>query len=530
VAVEGAIATRYMRRLAPRGAQIHLITVALIAVAGAAQGGAWALSHRSGWFASTSLMQDVLRWIALGGIVGVVLIGFLLLLLRHFTIFTAISTFGLFLGSSALVVVLSVMNGFEQDLKGKILGANAHLLVTAPDRPFTDWAPVEQQLRSLGVGKVSPYLSNEVMISSQSNMSGVVLKGIDPQRAGEVTDLERNLEQGRLDNLLHPERLKALGLPPPDDDLEGDAPPAKIQDPGKAKPADGKKSGVDLVPVGKDGKPLSPAPPAERRTLPGVIIGRELAKSLRLYVGDDVNLISPLGDIGPAGPMPRSRAFRVAGIFYSGMYEYDTKYIYVAIPAAQKFLGMGDEITGFELRVRDPDDTPPVVAKLQRALGAGYLVQDWQELNRNLFSALKVEKVAMFIVLSFIILVAGFSIVANGIMLVREKRREIAILKSMGATDGAVLRVFLYVGMYMGALGVMAGIGVGVATCLELGRFGLQLDTEVYYISKLPVQLDWGEIAAVFGAAISIVLGATLYPALVAARLRPVDGLRYDQA
>jgi lipoprotein-releasing system permease protein len=135
----------------------------------------------------------------------------------------------------------------------------------------------------------------------------------------------------------------------------------------------------------------------------------------------------------------------------------------------------------------------------------------------------------MFIVLSFIILVAGFSIVANGIMLVREKRREIAILKSMGATDGAVMRTFLYVGLYMGVLGVLVGIGVGVATCLLLGRFGLTLDTDVYYISKLPVRLDPGEIAAIFGAGISIVLGATLYPALVAARLRPVDGLRYDQ-
>jgi len=171
-----------------------------------------------------------------------------------------------------------------------------------------------------------------------------------------------------------------------------------------------------------------------------------------------------------------------------------------------------------------------MVARLRDKLGAGYDVQSWQDLNRNLFSALKVEKVAMFIVLCFIILVAGFSIVANGIMLVREKRREIAILKSMGATDRTVMSTFLLIGLYMGSIGVAAGILVGVATCVLLARFGISLDSDVYYISQLPVKLNPREIAAVFGAAMGIVVGATLYPALVAARLRPVEGLRYDQS
>ena len=271
-------------------------------------------------------------------------------------------------------------------------------------------------------------------------------------------------------------------------------------------------------------------PGANRKLLPGVVIGRELAKNLRVYLGDDVNVISPMGDIGPAGPMPRSRAFRVAGIFYSGMYEFDTKYMYMSIAAAQKFLGTDDEITGFELHLPDSDRTGPAASALRSALGPGFEVQDWKELNRNLFSALKVEKVAMFIVLCFIILVAGFSIVANGIMLVREKRREIAILKSMGATDGTVLTAFLYIGLYMGLIGIVAGILTGIGTCLLLGRFGIALDTDVYYISKLPVEMNPIEIGAVFLASMAIVLAATVYPALVAAGLRPVDGLRYDQS
>jgi lipoprotein-releasing system permease protein len=198
----------------------------------------------------------------------------------------------------------------------------------------------------------------------------------------------------------------------------------------------------------------------------------------------------------------------------------------MSIPAAQKFLGMEDEITGLELKVRDPDNTRPVVEHIQKLLGSGYEVQDWQELNRNLFSALKLEKIAMFIVLCFIILVAAFSIIANGIMLVMEKGREIAILKSMGASDRMILVVFIVLGLYMGGLGTVAGIAVGVCACLALGRFGLALDQDVYYITQLPVRMNPWEIAAVFAAAITIAILATLYPAWIAARLKPVEGLR----
>src|SRR5439155_6422767 len=183
-----------------------------------------------------------------------------------------------------------------------------------------------------------------------------------------------------------------------------------------------------LLPDDKD-KDERPLPHKPRKALPGVIIGRELAKTLRLYLGDDVNLVSPLGGIGPSGPIPKSKPFRVAGIFFSGMFEYDSKYAYLAIPAAQKFLGQDDEVTGLELKLKDPERTEPTLNAIRASLGKGYEAQDWKELNRNLFSALKLEKIAMFIVLCFIILVAAFSIIANGIMLVVEKGREIAILK-----------------------------------------------------------------------------------------------------
>ena len=265
-----------------------------------------------------------------------------------------------------------------------------------------------------------------------------------------------------------------------------------------------------------------------------MIVGRELAKNLRLYLGDEVNVVSPMGDIGPTGSMPRSRPFRVVGIFFTGMYEYDTKRIYLSIPAAQKFLGMSDEVTGVEVRVREPDDTEPVDAEIHRELAAGttdgakYEVQDWKELNRSLFTALKIEKIAMFIALCFIILVAGFAIIATGVMLVREKERDIAMLKSMGARDERILRTFLYIGAYIGLVGIGTGIGTGVGVCMLLRYVGITLDNDVYSLARLPVEMNPFEIVTVLAVTMTIALAAMLYPAWIAARLRPVEGLRYD--
>ncbi|HZS38484.1 MAG TPA: ABC transporter permease [Polyangia bacterium] len=506
------VALRYLRMEVARTAKIHWVTAILggallVAVAVSAfidhSGAAWALDFRIAH-------PTVLRIAKIGLIAGFVLVEVFILLVRRLTIFTTISTYGLFLGSGALVIVLSVMSGFESDLRHKILGTNAHIVVTTPDRAFDDYEAVRKNLAALpDVVGVTPYISNEVMIASQTNLSGTILKGIDPATVGQVTDLQRNLDVGDLEYLADPDKLR---------DADTSIPRERVEVFEGA--ADG---GADLVVR----HPALKAPPLiKRKSLPGVIIGRELAKTLRLYLGDDVNLVSPLGGIGPSGPIPKSKPFRVAGIFFSGMFEYDSKYAYLSIPAAQKFLGQDDEVTGLELKVKDPERTEPTLKAIRATLGAGYEAQDWKELNRNLFSALKLEKIAMFIVLCFIILVAAFSIIANGIMLVVEKGREIAILKSMGASDQSILVVFLILGLYMGLLGTMAGIAFGVLACLALSHFGLSLDPDVYYITQLPVRMNPYEIVAVFGAAIFIALLATLYPAWIAARLRPVEGLR----
>jgi lipoprotein-releasing system permease protein len=232
--------------------------------------------------------------------------------------------------------------------------------------------------------------------------------------------------------------------------------------------------------------------------------------------------------VGPLGPMPKLKKFRVAGHFYSGMYEFDSKLAYIALPEAQKFLNMPGEITGIEVRTTTPDAARAVADEIARRLGPGYEVRSWEELNRGLFTALKLEKVAMFVVLTFIALVASFSIVSNLIMLVTEKAREVAILKSMGARDGAILRVFFAEGLYIGLLGLGLGLVLGIGGCLLLSHYGLPLDPDVYYIQRLPVVMRVSEIAAVNLAALGLCCLATLYPALLASRMRPVDGLRYE--
>jgi lipoprotein-releasing system permease protein len=265
-----------------------------------------------------------------------------------------------------------------------------------------------------------------------------------------------------------------------------------------------------------------------RDILPGVVVGQELARTLRLYVGDEVNIVSPLGDLGPSGPMPKSRPFRVAGIFYSGMYEYDMKSIYVTLETAQRFLNMEQQVTGIDIKVREIERAHEVASEVRAAIARDELrVRDWKELNKNLFGALALEKLAMFITLGIAILVAGFCVFGILILLVEEKVRDVAILKALGATARTIGTIFMIEGLLTGLLGASIGLGVGFVVCYAAGHFGIPMNPEVYYIDKLPVHIDPVEFVLVGVAGVLICLGSTVMPAVYASRVRPVDGLRH---
>ncbi|HSN90167.1 MAG TPA: ABC transporter permease [Anaeromyxobacteraceae bacterium] len=400
---------------------------------------------------------------------------------------TLISIGGVAIGVWALTVVLSVMSGFEADLKKKILGHTAHGMVLSYGADdFTDWRSVRGRVLAVrGVSGATPFLYNEVMLSAGDALTGAVLKGIDPETIGTVTELPESVEEGKLAWLGDPD-----AIPPPG--ARGQA-----------------------------------APPG--RALPGIVIGRELSRALRVGVGDEVNVVSPFGDLGPAGPQPKSRPFRVAAVFYSGMYEYDSKFAYVDLAAGQRFFGTGESVTGLEVRLSDSDASRVVMSRVLFELGGfPYRTKDWSELNRSLFSALQMEKVVMAVILGFIVLVASFIIVATLIMLVLEKRREIAVLKSMGAGVPSVMKIFVAEGVVIGAIGTAFGLLLGFGSCLLIDRVGIPLDPEVYYIANLPVLVDPSQFALVALAALAISYLATIYPATKAARLRPVDGLRSE--
>nr|WP_227028135.1 ABC transporter permease [Corallococcus soli] len=421
---------------------------------------------------------------------------------------TALSVGGVGVGVMALIIVLSVMSGFEADLQKKILGTNAHAVVSKYAGELPEYSKVMEQVKRVpGVVGQTPFIINQVMIASEGNVDGVIIKGIDPHSVGSVTDLPENiLPGGDLGHLEQP--TKILPSRARDDDDEDAAPKATEEE--------------DPI-IGKPSKPAKPV------VLPGIIVGRELATSLRVVVGDRVNVVSPLGtELGPTGPIPKSRAFRVAGIFYSGMYEYDSKFVYILLKEAQDFFNVKGA-TGIELKVADIDDARRISNQVVRVLGGyPYRARDWGEMNKNLFSALRLEKLVMGIILSIIIIVAAGLIVATVIMLVLEKRKEISVLKALGVPDGGIVKIFLAEGLQIGVAGGLLGLFSGLAWCLFIEKVGIKLDPEVYYIPALPVRIEPVQTALAVIIAVLVTYLASIYPALKASSVEPVEGLKAE--
>lgn len=432
------------------------------------------------------------------------------------TVISVLSILGVFLSSFALCSVISVMGGFGADLKRKILGNNAHISVDYDNvGGFADWDSALTQTRATsGVVAATPMAQGEAMASSNSNTAGVIIRGVEPESVGAVIDLVKNIEVGDFRYLTDTDELAAL---PPDTVIGiGPGGHAYLQAPRI------KSKTMDLAPDVQN----VIVPPDK---YPGIILGRELAKSLHVLVGDEIRLVAPLGDLGPMGVMPRTRRFRVAGIFYSGMYEYDASHVYMLLDQAQDFLDLQGKVTNIELKLKDAEAATVVAKSVQSALKErGLRVRDWQELNKNLFSALKLEKIATFIILCLAITVACFCIICTLLLMVTEKSKEIAIIKSLGATDNMVLRIFMLEGLMIGGVGTLLGVVTGWVAAEGLQRFGVKLDPEVYYVDRLPIEVNPADYALVALCALVITVLATIGPARAAAQLRPVDGIRYE--
>jgi lipoprotein-releasing system permease protein len=407
------------------------------------------------------------------------------------SLITWISVGGVAVGVMALIVVLAVMSGFEDLLKHKIVGTNAHVVVLQHDsHRLKDYEAVAERVRQAPhVVAVTPFVYSQVMLSSRVNVMGVVIRGIDPAREQLVTDLAKNIREGGLERL-----------------SEEVAHASNVQEEVASRPA-------------------------------GIVLGRELAKNLNTFLSDEITVVSPIGTITPAGMMPKYRRFEVVAIFDSGMFEYDTSLAFVSLPTAQRFFNLGNAVSGLQVKVDDVDRAPQVAQALRRELGFPYWTRDWTEMNRNLFAALRVEKVTMFVILVLIVLVAAFNIVSTLIMMVMEKRRDIAILKAMGATKRAIMKIFVLQGLLIGTAGTVAGAlgGVVLASSLERIRGVLEgvlqvqvFPKDVYYFDQLPVKLQGLDLSLITVAAIILSLLATLYPAWNAARLDPVEILRYE--
>jgi lipoprotein-releasing system permease protein len=443
---------------------------------------------------------------------------------RSISAITAIAIFGVALGVAMLSIVISVSGGFQDEFIKKVLGVNAHVLVMKYGLDFTEYRDVLRTVRELPeVRGAAPFVIQEMMISKGEHTSGVLLKGVDPKLLGEVLDLSKHIVEGGVDRL----RLPGAGPPkPPFARVTDDAELAARLD---EMLADAGAAAAD-PPVARTGDVTPPAKGQPR--LPGIVLGRTLAENLEARLGDVVQVTTPLMGLdilgwSPSEAKPTTMSFEVVGVFYAGFLEYDTKLVYIDLYEAQRFFDQGDSVTGVEVTVHDIETAPATARRIREALGGGpYHTVDWQMLNAPLFTALRTQKIVLAIVFAVVIGVAAFNIIATLVMMVFDKRREIAILKSMGASHGAILRIFVYAGMVVGVYGVAIGLTIGIGICLLLDKVGWPLDPKVYLIDHLPVTIDWLSFVLTAVIAFVICLLATIWPSLSAAKLRPVDGLR----
>lgn len=436
---------------------------------------------------------------------------------------TALSVGGVGVGVMALVIVMSVMSGFEGDLQEKILGTNAHAIVMSYAGSMDKPEEVLKKVRTVrGVVGATPFIHSEVMLASDTDLAGAVIKGIQPSTVKTVTSLEKDITpRDAIDLLARPEDILKRGTSGGAGGAGGEG--AHRETAGSAGALPESLEGDEIISI-RPSSSTAKAPP-----LPGILLGNELANSLKVTVGDRVSVMSPLaGGLGPQGPIPRSGAFRVAGIFHTGMFEYDSKFVYILLEEAQRFFNVKGAL-GIELKVDDVDDARRISRQVVGALeGYPYHAKDWGEMNQNLFAALRLEKLVMAIILSIISVVAAGLIVATVIMLVLEKRKEISVLKALGVPDGGILKVFVAEGLQIGLAGGVLGLGAGLAWCWFIEKVGIRLDPDVYYIPALPVRIEWGQTALAVVIAILISFFASIYPALKASRVEPVEGLKAE--
>jgi lipoprotein-releasing system permease protein len=391
------------------------------------------------------------------------------------SVIAGFSFLGIMLGVATLIIVMAVMNGFRHELLEKILGLNGHLLVQPLDKPLTDWEEVAARIAKVpGIRLAAPIVEGQALASSPFNSGGVLVRGIRLEDLEKLPSVAKNIKQGTL----------------------------KDFDSGQ-----------------------------------GVAIGRRLADDLSIRAGDNITLVAPRGAVTPMGTMPRIKVYKVAAVFEVGMSEYDSSMVFMPLKEAQAYFNRAGDVTAIEVYTDNPDKVDSYRKEVQAAAKRPIFMIDWRQRNATFFTALQVERNVMFLILTMIVLVAALNIVSGLIMLVKDKGQDIAILRTMGATQGSIMRVFLITGAAIGVIGTLVGFLLGVVVSLNIESLRQFLSwltntnlfsPEIYFLSHLPADMDTSETAAVVIMALTLSLLATLYPSWRAARLDPVEALRYE--